>query len=87
MIKEFLLRSSSVKAAKLTDDAATFVLEFNAGRTGYPFAMDNGTGVFIVTADGKSTALPIGRWVVEGAHGIDIYDDASFSGNFCPAAS
>jgi hypothetical protein len=87
MIKEFLLRSSLVKAAKLTDDAAAFVLAYNAGRTGFPVAVDNGTGVFIVTADGKSIALPVGRWVVESAHGIDIYDDESFAGNFCPAAS
>jgi hypothetical protein len=87
VIKEYLLRSTSVKAAKLTDDAAGFVLAYNAGRTGFPVAVDNGTGVFIVTADGKSVALPVGRWVVESSHGIDIYDDASFTGNFCPAAS
>jgi hypothetical protein len=87
MINEYLLRSSGVKAAKLTDDAGAFVLAYNNGRTGYPFALDNGTGVFIVTADGKSTALPVGRWVVETAHGIEILDDATFACSFCPAAS
>jgi hypothetical protein len=86
MLKEYLLRASSVKAAKLTDDAGAFVLAYNAGRSGFPVAVDNGTGVFIVTADGKSIPLPVGRWVVESAHGVDIYDDASFAGCFCPAS-
>jgi hypothetical protein len=86
MINEYLLRSSCVKAAKLTDDAGAFVLAYNNGRTGYPFALDNGTGVFIVTGDGKSIALPVGRWVVESSHGIEILDDATFTSSFSPAA-
>jgi hypothetical protein len=86
MLREFLLRSTAVKAAKLTDDAGAFVLAYNEGRTGYPFAMDNGTGVFIVTGDGNSIALPVGRWVVESPRGIAIYDDATFTGCFSPAS-
>lgn len=57
------------------------------GRRDYPFATDNGTGLFIVTGDGKSIALQVGRWVVESSHGIEIYGDATFTGSFCPAAS
>jgi hypothetical protein len=80
-------RSAAVQATKLTADTATFILNFNHGRTTYPFAMDNGRVVYIVTGPGAATEVPIGDWVIENVTGVEVHTDADFCAKFCQAAS
>ena len=79
-------RSSAVKATQLTAKTSEFILAFNHERTGYPWAMDNGKGIFIITGPGIVTEIPVGAWAIETADGVIVRADDSFTLDFCPAA-
>jgi len=82
---QYFPRAAAVKATQLTADKSTFVLDFNHGRTGYPWAVHNSQGIVIVLGPGIATEMQVGDWVVEGANGADVHDDADFCEKFCPS--
>jgi hypothetical protein len=83
---QYFPRAAAVKATKLIAGTSAFIIAFNNGRTGYPFAIDNGKGIFIVTGPGIATEIQVGSWVVENGNGVEFYDDAKFCGDFTPGS-
>jgi hypothetical protein len=86
MTSLYVPRAAAVKATRLTADIDGFLRSFNAGKSNYPVAVNNGVGIFIAKGDGNAKQIQVGDWVVESAAGVEIYSDANFAANFCPAA-
>jgi len=87
MPEQYFPRAAAVKASRLTANTNRddFLLSFNRGRTTFPFLMDNGTDIFLLTAPGTGAPIPMGGWLVEAASGVEVHADPDFRGKFCAA--
>jgi hypothetical protein len=83
---QYYPRNAAVKATQLTTDRMAFAAEFNRDRTDYPFLVDNGEDVFLMSRSGIATRVPIDGWIVEFEHGPSVYGDADFREHFCLTA-
>jgi hypothetical protein len=86
----YLPRCGAIKAIQVGSDLDAFVLSFNSGKYGPPFAVYTGEKrLTFVLEDGRTTRASVGNWIVDPDSGTYLrvvrHDD--FREDFIPIES